>query len=119
MPVEGAAPVVVVVELGGGVDDGGAPWKGPGPGLGPLRAARAAWAAASAAVEVVVVGGGEPRNLKGLTEPTLDGGRRSAETGVSIHTSAARATLTMTIIVRRGDRRAPLRRLGLPDSDIR
>lgn len=116
-------PVVVVVELLVVVVVGGTPRDGPG--LGPLRPARAAWAAASAAavvsaVEVVVVGGGaEPRKLKGLTDPTLDGGRRSADTGVSVHTIAARATLTMTVSVESGVKRAPLRRLGLPDTDIR
>jgi hypothetical protein len=67
---------------------------------------------------VVVVDGGEPR-WKNLTVLTLDGGRRSADTGVSVQTSAARTTQTMTITVERVVSRAPVRRLGLPDTDMK
>jgi hypothetical protein len=117
IPVDEPDPLVVVVVLDVLVVVGEPPPNGPG--LGPRRPASAAAAAALASVVVVVVGGAEPRDLKGLTGPRLDGGRRSADTGVSVHTNAARATMTMTITVESGVTCAPLRRLGLPDTDIR
>ncbi|HEX3981668.1 MAG TPA: hypothetical protein VHW93_10600, partial [Acidimicrobiales bacterium] len=78
-------------------------------------------AAAGVSVVVVVVegvGACEPR-WKNLTELTLDGGRRSADTGVSVQTSAARTMQTVTMIVERVVSRAPVRRLGFPDTDMK
>jgi hypothetical protein len=118
MPEDEPDPLVVVVVLDEVVVvGGGALWVGGG--LRPPRPKSAA-AGASAAVVVVVegVGGGEPR-WKNLTEPTLDGGRRSADTGVSVQTSAARTMQTMTMIVERVVSRAPVRRLGFPDTDMK
>ena len=100
MPEDEPDPLVVVVVLDEVVVGDGAPWVGAG--LGPPWPTRAAAGVSAAAVVVVVegVGGGEPR-WKNLTEPTLDGGRRSADTGVSVQTSAARTMQTMTMIVER------------------